>query len=136
VLFLGPRGRADPDSPDVRRFSLPLMFEKCHPFEIREERTGASALTMRLYGEFDLACSERFETALERVSRDGLRELVIDLAGLTFVDSSGIRSLLRAKSQADQDGLVLFVTLPPFGQVRKTFDLTGLGRMISRTERL
>lgn len=108
-----------------------MMFEKTEPFEIREERTGASALTMRLYGEFDLACREQFHAALQRASQNGLRELVIDLAGLTFLDSSGIRSLLEAKRWGDQDGLLLSLVLPLDGQVRKTLELTGVDRALS-----
>jgi anti-anti-sigma factor len=107
-----------------------MMFEKAEPFEIREEPTGATALTMRLYGEFDVACREGFQAAVERVSQNGLRELVIDLAGLTFVDSSGIRSLLEAKRWADQGGLLLFVTLPLDGQVRKTLELAGVDQAL------
>jgi anti-sigma B factor antagonist len=108
-----------------------VTFDKGQPFEIREEPTGASSLTMRLSGEFDLACRERFEDELARVGRDGIRQLVIDLGGLAFIDSSGIRLLLEAKRSADQDGLDLVVTLPQNGQVRKVLELTGIADLFS-----
>ena len=103
-----------------------MTFENGQRFEIRKEPTGSSSLTMRLYGEFDLACRERFDDEFARISRNGIRELVIDLAGLTFLDSSAIRMLLETKRSADRDGLVLFVTLPRDGQPRKVLELTGI----------
>lgn len=102
-----------------------MTIESAESFEIREERVTPSAATFRLFGEFDLAGCKRFEVALEKFQRDGGRELVIDLTGLTFMDSSAIRMLLGAKRRAEQDSTVLQVVLPPGGQVRKVLDLTG-----------
>jgi anti-anti-sigma factor len=66
------------------------------------------------------------------VARDEVRELVIDLAGLTFLDSSAIRTLLEAKRRAAHDGLDPFVVLPPRnGQVRKVLGLTGIDEAFS-----
>jgi anti-anti-sigma factor len=87
---------------------------------------GSSSLTLRLYGEFDLACRERFDAELALIGENGIRELVIDLAGLTFLDSSGIRILLDTKRFAARDGLELSVIPPPSGQVRKVLDMTGV----------
>jgi anti-sigma B factor antagonist len=111
-----------------------MTFDKGQPFEIREEWPGSSALTLRLYGEFDLACRERFEAAFERLTRKEVRELVIDLAGLTFMDSTAIRTLLEAKRWADQDGLDLLVALPRDGQVRKILQLTGMDEVLSAAD--
>jgi anti-anti-sigma factor len=110
---------------------LRVTFENGQRFEIREEPTGPSSLTLRLYGEFDLACRERFEDEFARIGQNGVRELVVDLAGLTFIDSSAIRMLLETKQSADRDGLVLFVTLPQNGQVRKVLELTGVAGLLS-----
>jgi anti-anti-sigma factor len=112
-----------------------MVFDNGQPFGIREERVSAAALTMRLYGEFDLACQERFDAAFQRrVAEDGLRELVIDMSGVSFIDSSAIRMLLDAKAWADRDGFNLFVSLPRDGQVRKMMELTGLDEVFSERE--
>jgi anti-anti-sigma factor len=111
-----------------------MTVEKGESFEIREERGGPGAFTLRLYGEFDLAGCERFETALERLASDAARELVIDLTGLTFIDSSAIRALLDARRRAREDSLELNFTLPPEGQVRKVLDLTGTDELFSVTD--
>ena len=100
------------------------------PFEIRKEPTGSS-LTMRLYGELDLGCRERFDSEIAGIGRNGVREIVFDLAGLTFIDSSGIRMLLDTRKAADQDGLDLIVVLPQNGQVRKVLELTGIADVLS-----
>jgi anti-sigma B factor antagonist len=112
-----------------------MTVEKDQPFEIREERAGPSAVTLRLYGEFDLASCERFETTLERFAEDEVRTLVLDLAGLTFIDSSAIRALLDAHRRASEDGFELHVTLPPEGQARKVLDLTGADQVLSPNDK-
>ena len=103
-----------------------MKFDQGQQLSVREEWVGSSALTLRLSGEFDLASRERFEARLELLERDHVRELVIDLTGLTFLDSSGIRTLLGAKRWAKQDGCDLFFALPENGQVRKVLDVTGV----------
>lgn len=85
-------------------------------------------MTLRLYGEFDLASCEPFEATLERFAK--VRTLVIDLAGLTFIDSSAIRALLDAHRRASEDGFERHVTLPPEGQVRRVLDLTGADQVL------
>lgn len=101
-----------------------MTLHKSQPFEIREELAASTGLILRLYGEFDLACAQQFEEALER--RNGSREVVIDLAGLTFMDSTGIHMLLEAKKCADREGFELSVSMPGDGPVRKVLELTGL----------
>jgi anti-sigma B factor antagonist len=103
-----------------------VTFDTGQAFEIRREPVSSSSLTLRLYGEFDLACRERFDAELAQIGENGIRELVIDLAGLTFLDSSGIRILLDTKRFAARDGLELSVIPPPSGQVRKVLDMTGV----------
>ena len=57
------------------------------------------------------------------------RELTIDLAGVTFMDSSGIAVLLRALRQMNQLGGSLRVTSIPV-QARRVLDAAGVGRLI------
>jgi anti-anti-sigma factor len=111
-----------------------MTVEKGESFEIREERAGPSAVTLRLYGEFDLAGCDRFEAMFAQLAGGGTRELVIDLTGLTFIDSSAIRALLDARRRASEDSLDLYMTLPPGGQVRKVLDLTGTDELFSSSD--
>ena len=103
-----------------------MTLDQAQPFEIHQERNGADAAVMRLSGEFDMAGCEDFETAVRTLGQDGLRQVVIDLADLTFIDSSGIRALLDSKRRAEEQGMALVVRVPEAGQVRQVLELTGL----------
>jgi anti-anti-sigma factor len=61
---------------------------------------------LTLAGELDLACVPRFEALVASafVMADAC---VIDLGALTFVDSTGIRALLRARRRATETGASL-----------------------------
>jgi anti-sigma B factor antagonist len=61
---------------------------------------------LALAGELDLACVPRFE-ALAASAFVMADRCLIDLAELEFVDSSGIRALLRARRRALESGATL-----------------------------
>jgi anti-anti-sigma factor len=105
-------------------------FDQAQPFEIHHERNGADAVVVRLSGEFDMAGCQDFEAAVQTLSADGLQQVVIDLAALTFIDSSGIRSLLASKRLAEEQGLALVVRVPRDGQVRQVLELTGVDHVL------
>jgi anti-anti-sigma factor len=107
-----------------------VEFDQAQPFEIRHERKGADAVTMQLSGEFDMAGCEAFDATVRELHVNGLNALTIDLAGLTFIDSSGIRSLLETKRRADEEGLALLVRVPKDGQVRQVLELTGVDNVL------
>jgi anti-sigma B factor antagonist len=83
---------------------------------------------LRLSGEFDLAAEEFFEQAVEELSQDA-RSIVVDLSALAFIDSSGLRALLRMWERSRSDGLDLAV-VPGAAQVRHTMELTGMDRVL------
>jgi anti-sigma B factor antagonist len=106
-----------------------VEFDQTQPFEMRQDREGADALTLTLCGEFDLGGCEEFEGVIRGL--DGTGKLVIDLAGLTFIDSSGIRALLASKRRAEEAGVELSVHVPENGQVRQVLELTGVDRVFN-----
>jgi anti-anti-sigma factor len=73
------------------------------------------AVTVRLVGEFDLANADEVQDALEGVS--GHNHVHIDLTACDFLDSSILRVLLRATSDARARDRWLSVTIPPAGSV-------------------
>ena len=78
------------------------MKNETHPLQIRCDRDGV----LWLSGEFDMAEMERFlRTATAQV--DGSRQVVLDLSGLTFLDSSGIGSIVRFANFVCAKGLFL-----------------------------
>lgn len=83
-----------------------------------------------LAGELDHHGAKGVMTELDRHIDDAMpRELVLDLAGLTFTDSSGIAVLLRAWRQMGRvQGTMRVVNTP--GQADKVFRAAGLQRII------
>ena len=55
---------------------------------------GEAAGHYRLEGELDLTNADEFSELVERELRAG-HEVVLDLSQLTFMDSSGLRALIR-----------------------------------------
>lgn len=80
---------------------------------------------VRLYGELDLTCEEPFHTELQSALDDATDILVLDLRGLTFIDSAGLRMLVVLDRQATELGLE-FVVLSGEGAVRSVLRATGL----------
>lgn len=64
-------------------------------------------ITVRLAGEFDLASAMVFEYDILPLFSDGRPRGVIDLSGLTFLDSTGLFSLLKAWQELQDRGIAL-----------------------------
>jgi anti-sigma B factor antagonist len=76
----------------------------------------------RIEGELDLAAEPAFSAALEEASaRSG--QVILDFSGVSFMDSSGLRVLLRAASSMDGQGPRLIV-LHPTRAVRRVFEIS------------
>jgi anti-anti-sigma factor len=91
-----------------------------------EEHLGT--ITIRLFGEFDLACEERFRERLSTIDR-GAESLVLDLRDLEFIDSAGLRVMVELNDGAERDGLD-FVILCGDGQVRRVLRESGLEELL------
>ncbi|MCP9959973.1 STAS domain-containing protein [Streptomyces sudanensis] len=65
------------------------------PISLTATSLGPGAVAVALAGELDLHAAEHIEPVLARLTGDAERELLLDLAGVTFCDSSGAALLLR-----------------------------------------
>jgi anti-anti-sigma factor len=93
------------------------------PFEMRAEAHGRLR-TLHLAGELDMSQAASFIDVVTRLSAPGA-EVVLDLARVTFIDSSGLRSLLTAYTNATGKGARLIAThVPPV--VAKMIETAGL----------
>ena len=84
-----------------------------------------SALRVALTGELDAATAESLGDALG----DARGELVLDLRGLEFIDSSGIVCLVKLHQQAKNGELALRVVRPT-GHVAKLLEVAGLDKVL------
>ena len=85
-----------------------------------------SAVVM-LRGEIDIASAPVFSSAMERVMLLGI-PVVLDFAGVTFMDSSGLNVLLVAQTTGPAGSVDV---RNPSPQVRRLLAITGLDRVIS-----
>jgi anti-sigma B factor antagonist len=91
---------------------------------LRAERQRDMAI-IRLAGEFDLGCEKRFQAELESALDNHVGTFVLDLRGLTFIDSTGLGLLVQIDALARNDGFD-FAVVCGNGQVRRVFEQTGL----------
>ena len=93
-------------------------------FDINEQgRAGSSVISVR--GEVDIATATRFREFLEASIEGDPDAVVIDLTGVTFIDSTGLGVLIGARKRCDAAGhsLRLVVSEP---RILKVFEITGL----------
>ena len=90
--------------------------------------SGADRVDVTIRGELDAHSSVQFEQRANGAldAQDELRTMVLDLGGITFIDSSGLRSLLRLQETCDERGGILFVRQPS-DVVSRIIDLAKLG---------
>ena len=93
------------------------------PFEC-EVSTSAEVTRLRLIGELDIASTPILQAAITTARDVGSRSLVLDLTRLEFIDSSGLRCILDADTEARQDGSsIALIQGPP--AVQRIFELTN-----------
>jgi anti-anti-sigma factor len=78
---------------------------------------------VRLGGALDLATVPILDAQIAELRRAGTRRVLLDLAALEFMDSTGLRCILKLDSEARQDGFSLFLVQGP-AAVRRVFEMT------------
>jgi anti-sigma B factor antagonist len=88
-------------------------------------RTEGSATVVAAEGEVDLSTIPQLSEQLESLINDGQVDLIIDMAGVNFIDSTGLGVLVGARKKAlAKDGSVQLARLQP--KVLKIFRITQL----------
>jgi anti-anti-sigma factor len=102
---------------------VPSELEDLLTIDIAEEGTDRLVLTLR--GELDPHTAPRLGERIDEAFRDGKVDLILDLAGVSFIDSSGLRVVLRAHTEAsERDGRLALRS--PSATARRLLDITGL----------
>ncbi|GAA1132900.1 STAS domain-containing protein [Nocardioides aquiterrae] len=91
---------------------------------------GEASCVLRLSGELDVYTTARLRAALtQQLVDEGRVHVVVDLTGVTFLDSSGLGTLVRAQRQAR--GLRgSFAVVCGEGPVLRVMSLTGLTHVL------
>ena len=100
---------------------------------VRAQRDG-SRVVLTVEGELDLATVGGLQDAVAEVlSAGGPAELVLDLAGVTFLDSSGLGALLRVRADVQAAGGRLSVSAVARGPAR-VIAIAGLSATLGLPE--
>lgn len=87
-------------------------------------------VVVALTGDLDLAYADELERALRKLRYAGFECVVLDLRGVEFIDSTGLRLLITQRNAARREGHCL-ILVPGPRQVQRIFDLTGTRGLFS-----
>jgi anti-sigma B factor antagonist len=88
-------------------------------------RRPQGAYVVHVYGELDLATVADFDAALDKALSSSAPRIVVDLAELSSIDSTGLRSLVLFNERCEDAGRELVIR-PGSRRVRKVFEVTQL----------
>jgi anti-sigma B factor antagonist len=83
-----------------------------------------STLTVMIRGELDASTAQALSESLEQVLREGPRNLVLDLAGVGFMDCAAARAIVRTCSACPERPRLILRRPRPI--VCRLLSLTGL----------
>ncbi len=89
------------------------------------EVDGAAVVTLR--GDLDLASAPELLRQLQSLVARPVTSVTVDLAGLAFLDSSGLGTLCRAQQEAEGRGIAFALDRVP-SHARRVLEITGLSR--------
>lgn len=89
-----------------------------------EQRPGQRTLAVRGVVDF-MSAPDVQKQGVDMLADDAVERLVIDLSGITFIDSSGLSVLVYLKGRCDERGIDLLLRdVPP--RARTLIDSLGL----------
>jgi anti-anti-sigma factor len=93
------------------------------PFGVLINRNGNHVL-LALSGEFSSDAGSRFEEAIEEIAREPVADLIVDLSGITYMDSSGAFLLYELYKRFSGHANVMLEG--GSGEVQRIFESAGL----------
>jgi len=106
---------------DARRRSRVHDALAAGQLTIRSERHDCTHV-VALVGELDVATARRVEDALRTVEAPDVEQIIVDLAGLTFIDSNGVQLIARANARCKTIAKRLELRFGP-PQIQRVFAL-------------
>jgi anti-sigma B factor antagonist len=94
------------------------------PLQIDRHGDGSRAV-LATNGELDLATAPLLASEALELIEDGARDVIVDLSGLTFCDSSGLSAFVRIANRLNPSAGRL-VLAGPTAIVRRVLDVSGL----------
>ena len=97
---------------------MPLTIDS----SVRVVPNGQTATILKISGSLDTNTAEQANDAFAGIVATAPKTLVVDLAGLEFIDSSGISSLLLARTELRKVGTSIVMTNMP-RPIKRVFDI-------------
>ena len=99
-------------------------------FSVSSERQDETSGVIVLAGEVDIYTAPRFKESMLEVLDAGVNKLVIDLSGVTFIDSTALGVLIGGLRRLRDSGgeMALVVTTSP---VERVLTITGLDKVFT-----
>jgi anti-sigma B factor antagonist len=82
-----------------------------------------------LNGELDIGSAAMLEATLEEACAAGATEVVLDMGGVEFIDSSGLSAIVRGKMLCEEHGCDYCLT-PAQRPVQGVFEVTGVAERL------
>ena len=98
-------------------------------FTVTYAQRDGGGVRLRLAGELDLGTAGELHSTIDRLVAEGRRELLLDLTGLTFCDSTGIAAFVRGDNLVAAAGGWLRLT-GATGRVARVLQVTGLAEVL------
>lgn len=89
-------------------------------------RNEPDRIVLALHGELDLASAPFLQSEIESAEASDATLVVLDLDGLEFIDSTGLRIILAAHERAQERGQMLALTRGSH-QVQRLMSITRVG---------
>jgi len=90
-----------------------------------EQRAGSTPPLVTVRGEIDVATAPQLRECLHNVIAQGEGSIVLDLLGVTFLDSTALGVLVGALKRCRESGGELYVVVAD-PRIVKIFEITGL----------
>jgi anti-anti-sigma factor len=91
---------------------------------------GDSAVVLALSGELDVITAPDLAEQLDALAAEACPRVLLELSGLTFVDSAGVSVLVKARHEAEAIGRQLILSNPT-EQVDQVFSVLGLASWLA-----
>lgn len=98
-----------------------------------DTREQEGAVHLALIGELDLSTVDKVEEELRKVEDGGAETVVLDLSSLSFLDSTGLRTIVTADQRARKSGRRLAIVKGP-DTVHRVFTITRLDERLDIVE--
>jgi anti-sigma B factor antagonist len=89
--------------------------------------------TIFLSGELDVSSAPVFEAALVETCSEGPKDLVLDMAGVEFMDSSGLRAIVDAREKCEELECGFRVS-PARRPVERTLEVGGVRNRLAASK--